>query len=116
MISGFLAPDGTFHSCPSFCHMSLADKLVARLNLRKEKPYEISEDILLKHGYICIRASDVYKAAYGYDRKVLLITDEQQAFFEKHIEEFWDRQLADIDSLLRDFGKMRERRERSTHD
>lgn len=41
-----------------------AEKLVDKFNLKKTKPFELAEDVLLKNGWICIRTFDVYKRAY----------------------------------------------------
>ena len=109
MLCGFLSPDGKLYSCPYYGHMSLAEKLVAELKIKRT---DMCENVLLKNGWICIRPSDVYKAVYDDDGKIVFITDEQKEFFSKNREEFSDRQLADIEDLLRDFGKMQKRRAR----
>ena len=56
--------------------------------MRKKDKYEFCEDVLLKNGWICIRSSDVYKAIYDHEGKVLFISDEQMKFFQNHKEEF----------------------------
>lgn len=63
----------------------------------------------MKNGWICIRASDVFKQTYGYNGELLYITDEQQEYFAKNRGEFNMRQLAFIDDLIRDFGKLYQR-------
>lgn len=106
MICGFLDTNGILYPCPKYGHISLAEKLVNKYNLKKTKHFELCEDVLLKNGWICIRTSDVYKRAYDKDGDVLFVTDAQQKFFEDHKEEFNKHQLADIEDMLKDFGKL----------
>ena len=65
MISGFLDTNGVLYPCPSYAHMSLAEELVEKFNMEKVKGCPIPEDVLLINGWICIRASDVYKNVWG---------------------------------------------------
>lgn len=104
MISGFLNKDGVLYPCPSYAHMSLAEELVDKFNMAKVEGCYLPEDILLKNGWICIRAGDVYKSVYDKEQNVLFITEKQQGFFARHKDEFNTRQLADIEMLLKEFG------------
>lgn len=113
MICGFLSPDGVLYSCPHYGHTSKAEQLITALNIKRTKPFDMCEDVLLKNGWICVRTSDVYKAIYDDDGEIVFITDEQKEFFAEHREEFSDMQLAYIEDLVRDFGKMQKRREQS---
>lgn len=106
MICGFLDTKGILYPCSRWEHVFKAEELVDRFNLRRTKPFELCEDVLLKNGWICIRTSDVYKCVYDDDGNILFITDKQQQFFENHKEEFNERQLADIEDMLRDFGNL----------
>lgn len=106
MICGFLDNDGVLHHCARYEHTSKAEELVDKFNMKRIEKFGLCEDVLLKNGWICIRTSDVYKAVRDYDGNILFITDKQQEFFEKHKEKFNDRQLADIEMLLKDFGKL----------
>ena len=106
MICGFLDTKGILYPCSSWEHVSKADELVDRFNLRRTKPFELCEDVLLKNGWICIRTSDAYKCVYDDDGNILFITDEQQQFFEDHKAEFNERQLTDIEDMLRNFGNL----------
>ena len=72
--------------------------------MKAERPYEMSEDVLLKNGWVCIRVSDVYKSMCDYEGNVLYITTKQQEFFENHKKDFNNRQLACIERLLKDYG------------
>ncbi len=106
MICGYLDTKGTLYPCSRWEHTSKAKELVDKFSLRRTKPFEFCEDVLLKNGWICIRTSDVYKSVYDCEKKILFITDEQQKFFEDHKTEFNERQLVDIEDMLRDFGKL----------
>ena len=110
MICGFLDPNGKLYACCRYEHTTKAEKIVWELHdqLQKGKPYDIGEEILLRNGWICIRTGDVYKGIYSYDEKILFITDAQQKFFADHKQELNERQIADIEMLLRDFGKLYE--------
>lgn len=105
-IIGFLDTNGVLYPCSSYGHISKADELVETLNIKKEKPYELGEDTLLKNGWICIRIGDVYKSVYDYEENILFITPKQQEFFTNHKADFNERQLADIERLLKDFGEL----------
>ena len=106
MICGFLDIKGILYPCPKWGHFSMAEKLVDKFNLKKTKPFELAEDVLLKNGWICIRTFDAYKRAYDENGNVLFITNAQQKFFEDHKAEFNDYQFADVEDMLRDFGKL----------
>lgn len=106
MICGYLDSEGKFYSCPYYGHQSEARKLVEQYKYARVKPFELNEDVLLRNNWICIRTSDAYKGVYNEDGSILFITDAQQKFFEDHKEEFNERQLADIEDMLRDFGKL----------
>ena len=108
MICGYLSPDGVLYGCNRYEHTYKADKIVDELGIQRVKPLELGEDVLLKNGWICIRTSDVYKTIYDYNNKILFITDKQQEFFANNRDEFNKRQLADIEGLLKDFGKLYE--------
>ena len=84
-IIGFLDKDGVLFPCSSYGHISKADEIVEAFNMRKKGQYDLSEDILLKNGWICIRITDVYKSIYDYEKNILFITPKQQDFFAKHI-------------------------------
>lgn len=103
-IIGFLNTDGVLYSCCSYGHVSKADEIVESLGIKACRSYELSEDVLLKRGWICIRVSDVYKSMCDYEGKVLYITTKQQEFFENHKKDFNNRQLACIERLIKDFG------------
>ncbi len=105
-IIGFLDKEGVLYPCSTYGHTSKADELVDTLNIPKEKPYELAEDTLLNNGWICIRRGDVYKSVYDYGHNILFITPKQQEFFTKHKPDFNERQLADIERLLKDFGEL----------
>lgn len=107
MICGYLSPEGVLYSCPHWGHTSKAEQLVTEFNLKRTKPFELCEDVLLTNGWICIRTSDVYKHVHDNDGNIVFITDAQKKFFKDHEEEFFDRQLVDIEGLLRDFGRPR---------
>ena len=106
MICGFLDTKGILYPCSRWNHVSKAEELADRFNLRRTKPFELCEDVLLKNGWICIRTSDAYKCVYDDDGNILFITDEQQQFFEDHKAEFNERQLTDIEDMLRNFGNL----------
>ena len=106
MVCGYLDTKGTLYPCSRWEHTSKAKELVDKFSLRRTKPFKFCEDVLLENGWICIRTSDVYKSAYDCEKKILFITDEQQKFFEDHKTEFNERQLVDIEDMLRDFGKL----------
>ena len=106
MISGYLDTKGILYPCSRWEHTSKAAELVDKFHLRRTKPFEFCEDILLKNGWICIRTSDAYKAVYDDEKKILFITDAQQKFFEDHNAAFNECQLAAIENMLRDFGKL----------
>lgn len=108
MICGFLDTNGRYYPCSRWEHISKAAEIVDQLQgkLRKSGRYELAEDVLLYNGWICIRGSDVYKAIYDYEGKILFITEAQQNFFTDHKMELNPAQLADIESLLKDFGKL----------
>lgn len=108
MICGYLNPDGILYPCSRYEHTSKASEIIDELNIQKTKPFEMCEDVLLNNGWICIRISDVYKNVYDYNKKILFITDKQQDFFTNHKNEFNEHQLADIEDLLKDFGKLYE--------
>lgn len=103
-IIGFLDKEGVLFPCASYGHISKADELVETLGLRSKGKCDLSEDVLLKNGWICIRITDVYKSVYDDDRNILFITSKQQEFFKRHKADFNERQLAHIESLLKDFG------------
>lgn len=103
-IIGFLDKDGVLYPCNSYGHISKADEIVETFNMRKKGQYDLGEDILLKNGWICIRIADVYKGVYDDERNILFVTPKQQDFFARHKADFNERQLAHIESLLRDFG------------
>ena len=108
MICGFLDPKGKLHPCCKWEHVSKARELVDKYanQLHRTDKYEFCEDVLLKNGWICFRAGDVYKGIYDHDRKVLFITEEQMCFLEKNRQEFNLHQIADIEKMLRDFGDL----------
>lgn len=106
MICGYLDTKGILYPCSRWEHTSKATELVDKFQLRYANPFEICEDVFLRNGWICIRTSDAYKVAYDDEKKILFITDEQQKFFEDHKAEFNECQLADIENMLRDFGKL----------
>lgn len=107
MISGFLDKDGVLYPCPSYAHMSLAETLVEKFNIENQtETYSLPEDMLLRNGWICIRARDVYKAVMDNEKNILFITPKQQEFFSKHKADFNESQLADIERLLKDFGEL----------
>lgn len=106
MISGFLDKEGVLYPCPSYAHMSLAEELVEKFNMKGVEGCYIPEDILLINGWICIRVSDVYKKVWDNEHNILFITEKQQDFFEKHKNDFNIRQLANIEMLLKDFGDL----------
>ena len=106
MICGFLDTKGILYPCSRWEHVSKAEELVDKFNLKRTKPFELCEDVLLKNGWICIRTSDAYKCVYDDEGNVMFITDEQQKFFEDHKAEFNERQLADVEGMLRDFGNL----------
>lgn len=108
MICGYLSPDGILYSCNRYGHISRASEIVDELDIQRTKPFEMCEDVLLNNGWICIRTSDVYKNVYDYNKKILFITDKQQEFFTAYKNEFNEHQLADIKTLLKDFGKLYE--------
>ncbi|MBE6767365.1 MAG: hypothetical protein E7549_00465 [Ruminococcaceae bacterium] len=103
-IIGFLDKAGNLYPCSSYGHISAADEIVKALKI--DKGYRLGEDILLKNGWICIRAGDVYKAVFDGEANILFITPEQQEFFAKHKADFNERQLADIERLSKDFGEL----------
>lgn len=106
MICGFLDTKGVLYPCWKWEHISKAEELVNEFNLGEPQRSELYEDVLLKNGWICIRSVDAYKKVYDDAGKILFITDEQQNFFKERYSEFNEWQLADIDSMLRDFGKL----------
>ena len=106
MICGFLDTKGILYPCSRWGHVSKAEELVDKFNLKRTKPFELCEVVLLNNGLICFRTSYAYKCVYDDDGNILFITDEQQQFFEDHKAEFNERQLADIEDMLRDFGKL----------
>lgn len=106
MICGFLDPAGYFYRCNRFEHLDKAKEICETFKIKKVKPYDLWEDVLLKNGWICIRSCDVYKAIYDDSGEILFITEKQQEFFEKHRTEFNLNQLAYIENLLKDFGKL----------
>lgn len=106
MISGFLDTNGVLYPCPSYAHMSMAEELVEEFNMEKVEGCPLPEDILLINGWICIRARDVYKKVYDNEKNILFITEKQQEFFKNHKTYFNTRQLADVEMLLKDFGKL----------
>lgn len=106
MICGFLDTKGILYPCTRWEHVSKAEELVDKFNLKRTKPFELCEDVLLKNGWICIRTSDAYKRVYDDEGNVMFITDEQQKFFEGNKAEFNEHQLADIECMLRDFGNL----------
>lgn len=111
-IIGFLDTNGVLYPCSSYGHISKADEIVETLNIKKQKPYELGEDTLLKNGWICIRIGDVYKSVCDYEGNVLFITPKQQDFFTKHKADFNERQLANIEQLLKDYGELYEYRQK----
>lgn len=104
ILSGYLAPDGTFIEADAYEHVSVAERLVRELELTSDNRYDIGEDILLKHGYICFRFSDVYKRSRRDDRSVIFNTDEQIQWMCDHKREFTLDQFADVCRILLDFG------------
>lgn len=108
MICGYLSPDGKLYPCSRYGHTSKAAEIIDELEIQRVKPFEMCEDVLLNNGWICIRTADVYKNVYDYNKKILFITDKQQEFFTRNRNELNEHQLADIEDLLRDFGKLYE--------
>lgn len=104
ILSGYLAPDGTFIEAAAYEHVSVAEHLVRELQLTKEDRYDIGEDILLKNGYICFRVSDVYKRSRRADSSVIFNTDAQIDWMCDHKKDFTLDQFADVCQILRDFG------------
>lgn len=104
ILSGYLAPDGKFIEAGAYEHVSVAEKLVHDLELTSDNRYDIGEDILLKHGYICFRFSDVYKRSRRADLSVIFNTDAQIDWMCEHKKDFTLDQFADVCQILRDFG------------
>ena len=103
---GYLSPDGKIYSCQSFGHEAKADELVYEFGYKCRDRIYYSEDILLKNGWICIRESDVFKLTRDYDGNVIPITPKQQNFLMQHKVDFNQRQLADLEQMIKDFGEI----------
>lgn len=84
MISGYLSPNGTFYNAPYWGHMSVAQQIAEYNNYYN--PCELPENTILSHGYICVRAQDIYKACYSNTEEILNLTPAQQEWLQSHYE------------------------------
>lgn len=103
-LSGYLAPNGYFYEAPYYSHLATATKIVNMYELPRPRNSNLDEDTILLYGFICIRASDVYKRERDSEGKILLISDKQQKFLSTHWNEFNDNQKKCILDLISDFG------------
>lgn len=104
MISGYLSSEGHFYSAPRFSHLSTAQRIVEDNNWFKDNKRDLSENILLKKGFICIRVSDMYKNVKDDNGNILNITEHQQSWLQNRWEEFNSAQKKDCIDLIETFG------------
>ncbi len=79
MLSGFLAPDGTYTECPSYAHMSTATELMEEY-FPEDAAYrdiENEEKLINEKGYVGLYARGA--SFNNYDHP---LTDEQKRFLE----------------------------------
>lgn len=98
---GFLFPDGTFHQCESYEHLSKAAELCESLYSKSFTSTLEAENYLLSEGAVCVRSRDVY-AHLGVrsDGRIVCLSDEQKHWLEQHYAEMNDAARKSVDSLL----------------
>ena len=104
---GYLAPDGTLFECESWEHLDLAERMVEKLTDRPFANRLQAEDYLLDHGFVAVRARDVY-ARLGYvndDNKFHHLTEEQRQWLTDHYDEFVTEKQREVDKLLDFYDK-----------
>ena len=104
---GYLAPDGTLFECESWEHLDLAEKMVEKLTGKPTCAGLLAEDYLLDHGFVAVRARDVY-ARLGYvgdDNKFHHLTDEQKKWLIDNYDSFIPAKQREVDKLLDFYDK-----------
>jgi len=91
MLCGFLAPDGTYTSCPMFAHTECALDIVLEVYGEEFFNGIFAEDFLYEKGYVIFYARN---ARYRFflinqdgTREVNLLTDAQIDFIINHLEQ-----------------------------
>lgn len=99
-LSGFLAPDGTFNECKSWCHTSEAEK-ICKDKYGKEFTFSLhAEDFLYEQGYVGFYARNA-NHRFLVNGKVVLLTDEQVDFIINNLSKAYnDDQKKAMEDLL----------------
>lgn len=91
MLCGFLAPDGTYTSCPTFAHTECAFDICEEIYGQEFLNGILAEDFLYEKGYVIFYARN---ARYRFflinedgTREVNLLTDNQIDFIINHLEQ-----------------------------
>ena len=105
VLSGFLAPDGTFTECGYQEHTDTATGIVNRVFGEKINNGIRAEDFLYENSYVGFYArgaSHRFSIGKGDERRVLLLTDAQKDFLINHLANANnDDQRNDMENLLR---------------
>lgn len=111
-LQGFLSPSGEFYECDTYGHCQLAKQLMKTLYTYSDDAIKTMchENVLLKHGWICIRARDIYKSAFDENKDYLSISNEQQNWFEVNYNNLTKYQNSDAYEIVKDFGNIRQYR------
>ena len=97
-MKGYLSPMGYLYPCESYGHLSLATEIC-------ESIYDLelgeldSEEYLLKNGFICIRARDMFMSFNARENKNR-ITEHQFDFFEKNKDKLNDMQIEFLNQMI----------------
>ncbi len=102
-MNGYLAPNGQFHKCDRYGHLSLAVQIADSLNLSYEKRLD-AELVLQKEGWIIINDIGVY-GLIGYPKDIdkeerLHLTKEQIQFLNTIYDKVYKDCQNDIDKLF----------------
>lgn len=105
-IQGFLAPSGEFHECDTYGHCQLAKQIIKSLNMYSDDAVRTMchENVLLKLGWICVRARDIYKSTFDDSKNYLYISNEQQKWLEDNYQDLTKYQNSDVYEIVKDFG------------
>lgn len=108
-LQGFLSPSGEFYECDTYGHCELAKQIIKSMNRYSVDAIKTMchENVLLKHGWVCVRARDVYKSAFDENKNYLPISNEQQSWFEANYNNLTKYQNSDIYEIVKDFGDIR---------
>ena len=95
---GYLSPMGHLYRCESYGHLSLATEICESVYGLELGEID-SEEYLMKIGFICVRARDMFMYFNGRENKNR-ITNAQFDFFEKNKDKLNDMQIEFLNQMI----------------